>query len=330
MNNYKEEIEQTRIGSLGSSDASIIAYAANNGVVNKAARKRLAIAKGLIPFTPIPTTEAMRLGDAVEMAIYEHLHSTDGMEGLQSNPMWQSAIYSRSNIRLISHPDMVRKDNEKRTIYVYEVKASKYETKTVLERYMAQLYVHYCLAKEIAGPIRYRVKVFLVHYNTEGIGSVNDFIFDQDRITLKEVRFKNPYFDLKLGMDVINKFLEDFTEYYEGDEIDAVLLPAKVQTQFSEVAQFLREIKEREEKVDAFKAKLYDFLIARDILKIKCDDFSFTVVQPTESVSVDYKTLFAQEIESKKPRIARRLKEKYKKTTQRKGYVLVKLNENKD
>lgn len=323
MNNYKEEIEQTRLGSLGSSDANIIAYAANNGAVNKAAMKRLAIAKGLIPFTPIPTTEAMRLGDAVEMAIYEHLHSTEGMEGLQSNPMWQSAIYSRSNIRLISHPDMVRKDNEKRTIYVYEVKASKYETKTVLERYMAQLYVHYCLAKEIAGPIRYRVKVFLVHYNTEGIGSVNDFIFDQDRITLKEVRFKNPYFDLNLGMDVINKFLENFTEYYEGDEIDAVLLPANVQTQFSEVAQFLREIKEREEKVDAFKAKLYEFLVARDILKIKCDDFSFTVVAPTKSVKVDYKKLFEEEVASKHPVKAKKLQVKYRQEIERKGYVKI-------
>lgn len=326
MNNYKEEIEQTRLGSLGSSDANIIAYAANNGAVNKAARKRLAIAKGLIPFTPIPTTEAMRLGDAVEMAIYEHLHSTEGMEGLQSNPMWQSAIYSRSNIRLISHPDMVRKDNEKRTIYVYEVKASKYETKTVLERYMAQLYVHYCLAKEIARPIRYRVKVFLVHYNTDGIGSVNDFIFDQDRITLKEVRFKNPYFDLNLGMDVINKFLEDFTEYYEGDEIDADFLPANVKNEFDAITLVIREIKERELKVEEFKKKLYNFLVEKNVKSIKNEVFSITRVDGGETSSFDAKA-FMEDYATQHPRLAKKLKEKYRKVTKRKGYCSIKLNE---
>lgn len=329
MNNYKEEIEQTRIGSLGSSDANIIAYAANNGAVNKAARKRLAIAKGLIPFTPIPTTEAMRLGDAVEMAIYEHLHSTEGMDELQSNPMWQSAIYSRSNIRLISHPDMVRKDDEKRTIYVYEVKASKYETKTVLERYMAQLYVHYCLAKEIARPIRYRVKVYLVHYNTDGIGSVNDFIFDQDRITLKEVRFKNPYFDLKLGMDVINKFLENFTEYYEGDEIDADFLPANVKNEFDAITLVIREIKERELKVEEFKKRLYNFLVEKNIKAIKNEVFSITRVDGGEVSSFNAKA-FMEDYETQHPRLAKKLKEKYRKITKRKGYCSIKLNENKD
>jgi hypothetical protein len=132
------------------------------------------------------------------------------------------------------------------------------------------------------------------------------------------------------AMDIVDTFLENFNEYYESDEIDANLLPANVQKQFDGVTTLLREIKEREDKVNAFKSKLYDFLVERGIAKIKCDNFSFTVVQPSESVSVDYKTLFAQEIESKKPRAARKLKEKYKKTTQRKGYVLVKLNENKD
>ena len=91
---------------------------------------------------------------------------------------------------------------------------------------------------------------------------------------------------------------------------------------------FLREIKEREAKVDAFKAKLYDFLSERGIKKVSCDDFSFTVVAPTQQVSVDYKNLFTQEIEAKRPRVARQLKEKYKKTTNKKGYVIIKTNDN--
>ena len=131
-------------------------------------------------------------------------------------------------------------------------------------------------------------------------------------------------------MDIIDTFLENFTEFYEQEEVDANLLPANVQSQFSEVAQFLREIKEREAKVDAFKAKLYGFLSERGIKKVSCDDFSFTVVAPTQQISVDYKALFTQEIEAKKPRVAKQLKEKYKKTTNKKGYVVIKIGNNND
>jgi predicted NAD/FAD-binding protein len=127
-------------------------------------------------------------------------------------------------------------------------------------------------------------------------------------------------------MDIVNEFLENFTEFYEQDEVDANLLPANVQSQFLEVAQFLREIKEREDKVAAFKTKLYDFLSERGIRKVACDDFSFTVVAPTQQISVDYKALFTKEIEAKKPRVAKQLKEKYKKTTNKKGFVLIHVN----
>jgi hypothetical protein len=135
-------------------------------------------------------------------------------------------------------------------------------------------------------------------------------------------------YHLAEAMDIIDTFLEDFNEYYEQEEVDANLLAANVQTQFSEVAQFLREIKEREAKVDAFKAKLYDFLSERGIKKVSCDDFSFTVVAPTQQISVDYKTLFTQEIEAKKPRVAKQLKEKYKKTTNKRGFVTIKTRDN--
>ena len=57
-----------------------------------------------------------------------------------------------------------------------------------------------------------------------------------------------------------------------------------------------------------------------------CDDFSFAVVAPTQQISVDYKALFTQEIEAKKPRVAKQLKEKYKKTTNKKGFVLIHVN----
>ena len=182
-------------------------------------------------------------------------------------------------------------------------------------------------AKELGG---YKVKLVFCVYNTDGVDYENHE-FDPSRLMVKTLRGMEKIsksYRLAEAMDIIDNFLETFTEFYEQEEVDANLLPANVQSQFSEVAQFLREIKEREDKVAAFKTKLYDFLSERGIRKVACDDFSFTVVAPTQQISVDYKALFTQEIEAKKPRVAKQLKEKYKKTTNKKGYVVIKTGNN--
>ena len=221
-------------------------------------------------------------------------------------------------------------DLKKKVIILGECKGTRSTFEQTHDEYKWQLLHHYLLgcekAKELGG---YKVKVMLCHYCTDGIDLTQPFEFDTSRLTVKTLRNMEKLsksYHLAEAMDIIDTFLENFTEFYEQDEVDANLLPANVQSQFLEVAQFLREIKEREDKVAAFKTKLYDFLSERVIRKVVCDDFSFTVVAPTQQISVDYKALFTQEIEVKKPRVAKRLKEKYKKTTNKKGYVFIHVN----
>jgi hypothetical protein len=235
-------------------------------------------------------------------------------------------------VDVIDHIDLYLQDDDKKVLTIGEVKATRSTYEQTYDEYRWQLMHHYLLgcerAKELGG---YKVKVMLCHYLTDGIDLTQPFEFDPSRLTVKTLRNMEKLsksYHLSEAMDIIDTFLEDFNEYYEQEEVDANLLPANVQTQFSEVAQFLREIKEREAKVDAFKAKLYDFLSERGIKKVSCDDFSFTVVAPTQQISVDYKTLFTQEIEAKKPRVAKQLKEKYKKTTNKRGFVTIKTRDN--
>ena len=78
----------------------------------------------------------------------------------------------------------------------------------------------------------------------------------------------------------------------------------------------------------ALKDTPLGFMTDKGIKSIKSDAWSITRVDATESVSVDYKGIFEKEIESKRPYVARRLKEEYKTTTPRKGYVVVKVNKN--
>ena len=326
MNDYKSDIIATRTGNVGSSDSKMLQQIAELGQVPTSAKKRLAIVKGFCE-NPNITTPAMRLGDYVEQMTFASLHSQDAR--WESNKFLKSEKYSRKNCGCITHIDYWMQDDEKKVITIGEQKATVHNYQQAYDEYKFQIYHHYLLTKEYANKIGYKVNVLFCVYDTNGIEEGHEY--DPSRLTVRKLRMLEKYsksYHLSEAMDIIDNFLETFTKYYEQDEIDANLLPANVQSQFTEVAQFLREIKEREDKVAAFKTKLYGFLSERGIRKVACDDFSFTVVAPTQQISVDYKALFTQEIEAKKPRVAKQLKEKYKKTTNKKGYVVIKTGNN--
>ena len=324
MEDYKIDIEQSRKGNLGSSDARMLQQIAELGVVPKSAVKRLAVVKGLAENDNI-STPAMAFGDRIEMQVFDMLKSQD--DRWQSNPCLTSTKYSRKNCRVIDHIDYLLQDDEKKVITLGEAKATKLSFRQAREEYRWQLAHHHLIGNEIAKMIgNYTVRVLLCVYDTNGV-DYNDHEFDASRLTVKQVRFSKAEYDLDKAMDIVDAFLEDLTEYYEKEEIDANMLPANVYTQFSEIATFLREIKERESKVDAFKAKLYNYLSERGISKVKCDDFSFTVVAPTKQVTFDSKS-FMEDMAEKHPRKAKQIRDKYKKVSDKRGYVKIQVNNN--
>ena len=324
MENYKENIAATRVGCLGSSDGRILAQIASTGEVPKSAYKRMAIVKGLIPQTEIPATPAILAGDRLEMMVYEHIKKQD--ERYESNPLWVSEKYSKKNVKLISHPDIVLIDDANKTINVYEVKTTKFSVVVTQDTYKAQLYIHYVIAKEMATNFGsgWKVRLFLVHYSTEGLDLTNGIEFDPDRLTIKRVQFSSSFFNVNMAMDIANNFLETFTEYYDGDEIDADLLPVVVKDMFDDITKALVEIKEREEKVANFKKTLYQFMVDKNIKSIKNFDFSVTRVDPTIKKSFDSKR-FINDMAKEHPRKAKKIAEKYSKETNCSGYALIKI-----
>ena len=168
MYDYKDDIRATRLGALGSSDGKLIQSVAINGSVPKSALKRLAVCKGLIEQTEIPYTDAMRTGDEIELAIFEHLKATNPL--CESNPLVVSEKYSRKNVRLLSHPDIRIKDDDNKVLTYIEIKASKYATEHVRHIYKAQLFIHTLLATEEAQRLGkdWKVRIILAHFNTDG------------------------------------------------------------------------------------------------------------------------------------------------------------------
>ena len=325
IQDYKKDVANTRKGCLGGSDGKMLAQIAALGYVPKSAFKRLAVCKGLIEQEDIPRTAAIVAGDKIEMAIYDHLTKKDPR--YESNPLWVSEKYSTKNVKLIAHPDIVLKDEARKTLFVYEVKTTKYNINDTRTTYKSQLFIENTLAHEIISKLGsgWSVKLFLVHYSTEGLDLNDGVEFDPTRMTLKEVSFRSSaLFDIKSSMELVDTFLETFTEYYDGEEIDANLLPTNVKSQFDDVADMLVEIKERETKIDEFKKRLYDFMLEHDIKSIKNEYFSIVAVAPSESKSFDTKR-YMEDLIKQYPRKSKKIIEKYTKTQKRKGYCQIKV-----
>ena len=324
--NYKNDIKNTRCGALGSSDGKLIISVAESGVIPKSAYKRLAVCKGLIEQKDIPYTAAVRAGDELEMLVFEHLKAND--DRYQSNPCWVSKKYSRNNVKLLTHPDIVLQDNENKILNVYEVKCTKFTFEQTKKTYKAQLIIHWVIANEIAKELGgYKVRLSLVHYSTEGMNLEDGFDFDPSRLTVKTLRNMEKLsksYRIGEAMDLIDAFLENFNEYYDGDEIPYDILPINVQNQFDGITTLLAEIKEREDKVNAFKSKLYTFLQEKNIKSIKNDAWSITRVDPTESKQFDSKR-YLEDFAAKHPRQFKKIRSEYEKTVRKRGFVTIKI-----
>lgn len=326
ITNYKDDVRATRVGCLGSSDAKLIEQVSQIGYVPKSAMERLAVCKGIIEQEEIPETSAIRAGNEIEMCIYEHLKSTN--DDWQSNVRWESKKFSKRNCKLIAHPDLCRFDHKEKTLYIGEVKTTRYNLEQTRHTYASQMYVEYMLGTEQVER-GWKVKMMLVHYSTEGLDLNEPIVFEPERLTVKVIRPKSLSFNIGIGMDVINDFLETFTEYYKGDEVDSEYLPEHVKQQFEFVTNCLREIKEREAYIDDFKKKLYDFMCEKGIKNIKNDLWTISRVDATEKRSFDSKK-YLEDMKAAHPTKTKRIIAQYTKVSNAKGYVTIKMKEKKD
>lgn len=331
MDDYKLDIQNTRKGCLGGSDAKLLQSVAESGSIPKSALERLAVCKGLIENENI-TTRVMKYGDFIETSIYEHLTSGNAI-GYESNPLWVSSKFSKKNVKLIAHPDIVRVDSDNATIFVFEVKATKFALQDTINTYIGQMYIEWLLAQETASKMgkNWNVRLYIVHYDSSSQDMNGEFEFDPSKMQIEEVLFdkKHKVFDVDKAMTIVNDFLDGYNEYIEKEEVDAAYLPENVKKEFDTVTNMLNEIKQRETQVEEFKKKLLTFMSEKGIRSIKNDMWSITYVGASETVSVDYKAIFSKEIEAKKPRVAKQLKEKYKKVTKKNPYVTIRVKTDK-
>lgn len=319
---YKDEIISSRVGNLGGSDARILAAIAKNGCVQRAQVERLAIAKGLYE-RPNITNLAMQYGDFIENMIYDSLVQVD--ERWESNKCFRSQKYGREGLGLLVHIDfsLFDESRDKPLLLWVECKATTTDIEQTYKDYKEQLYVEYVLGKELAEQLGADFKLELCHYDASVMfedESQLQFAFDPDKISRKKVIFKKPVFDIASGMDIAAQYVSEMTEY-KREEIDWDYLPAEVQEQMKQVNNILVSIKEKQDSIEEFKSRFYDFLCKNEIKSVKTP--YFTISRVDESVSIQFdKVRFTAE----HPELAA----KYQRAVKKKGYVLIKTKEVKD
>lgn len=313
---YKDEIISSRVGNLGGSDARILAAIAKNGCVQRAQVERLAIAKGLYE-RPNITNIAMQYGDFIENMIYDSLVQVD--ERWESNKCFRSQKYGREGLGLLVHIDfsLFDESRDKPLLLWVECKATTTDIEQTYKDYKEQLYVEYVLGKELAEQLGADFKLELCHYDASVMFEDEfqlQFAFDPDKISRKKVIFKKPVFDISSGMDIAAQYVSEMTEY-KREEIDWDYLPAEVQEQMKQVNNILVSIKEKQDSIEEFKSRFYDFLCKNEIKSVKTP--YFTISRVDESVSIQFdKVRFTAE----HPELAA----KYQRAVKKKGYVLIK------
>ena len=325
MQDYKHEIETSRIGGLGSSDAAMVQSVARCGDLNgSSAQTRIAVMTGAIEKPDFPRTSAMILGDEIEMKLYNSYR--EWFPEMKSNPLYVSeAMSAEYGFNVMNHIDMetvIVEENGEETLIWFECKASKLDTDEVLRTYASQLAWHWMLLREKANAMGMGAQMFLLHYPTHGMFTADSY--NLSKVNQIEIEEKDVTADvelLKTGLGIIARELPTFA-YKQPEEIAAYNLPTDVQEALVALKSKLDSIKKMEEEVEDFKKRMTEQMeqlyTERGVKSIKCDAFSLTYVAPTESVGFD-----SQKFKKEQPEMFAQYNTK---VTKRKGYVTINNN----
>jgi hypothetical protein len=282
----KQEIVETRIGGLGSSDAKMVCQIGETQNISEAASSRIAIMLGLDE-QKVFSTAATKNGVIVEDELFRIFKET--LANVVSNPFTEmESSVDKYGFKVFNHIDFENESDD--TITWWECKATNKSTEETLKTYTHQLEWHNLLLQEKAKKLGKKAVLNLIHYLVTDVNS-DELVFDETN--LKVVEFEsNSYIaeHILKGLDFISKALPTFT-YDKKEEISAYTLPANVQESLEEIATFLYEIKERESKIELFKENMAKQMEQYGVKSIKNDLFNITLVPETQATTFDSKKL---------------------------------------
>ena len=297
---HQNEIESTRVGGFGGSDAKMFYKIGLKGLssLSNSDKVRIRVSKGITPYNSIPQTAAMRKGhDFEDWFADKFKHHTYKMDR-------ERKISARlaMNFDTFAHADFSKKNGKA----VIELKCVS-DTDRAVDNNIEQLQWYHMLGVD---------SVHLVVCDSMAIVA-NHFCFDaglRDPVYVdrNEAMIQTMMHGIKLLDD--NWLTLDLRV---GDEwSDEDLFPAE-QREVREMAQYLRHIKNIEAIIEESKAKMCEFMSKNNIKSIQSDMYSITMVPAGATSRFDKAKLLRDH-----PEIS---EADYTTMSGRKAYVTVKL-----
>ena len=258
-NQHQQEIENTRVGGFGGSDAALFLRIAKKGGVEGLSNTdlyRIAVAMGIKPYVPVPVTEAMNNGHIFEDSYSRYLDA-------QGKPYQREvklvAECQPENFHIFAHADFVFAENiyksksKEKIVLVHECKFIADESKTaddVAETYKAQLQWYYMLGVEYVDLIR--------GYSEPEYPIFQNLAIDKD---------DNIIDNLKLGIRLLDEAISDGW-VPEIEEEFAAAMSEKMQSIISDYERLKFEKSAIDEKLEELQKQIVEYMTIGNVAKI--------------------------------------------------------------
>ena len=256
-NQHQQEIENTRVGGFGGSDAALFLRISKKGGVEGLSNTdlyRISVAMGIKPYVPVPVTEAMQNGHIFEDS-YERMLKDSGVNFDREVKL--VAKCQPKNFKIFAHADFIingkTHNPAKKFVIVHECKFIQDEEKTaddVAETYKAQLQWYYMLGIEYVDLIR--------GYGNPEYPSTQDIIIDKDEDIIDA---------LKLGIRLLDEAISDGW-VPEIEEEYAAAMSEKMQNIIADYERLKFEKNAIDEKLDELQKQIIEYMTIGNVAKI--------------------------------------------------------------
>ena len=300
---HQNEIERTRVGGFGGSDAKMFYKIGLRGLsaLSNSDKKRIRVAKGIDEYKPIFQTEAMSRGHEFEDWYYSKI---DDIEKKTVKREVKICGFGARNFATFAHADLY----DTQSAIVEELKFLQYpDINAAKSQYMAQLQWYYMLGvKEVRLIVGDSNDYDLMKGEHSGV-NVNTVVIARDEEFIEALR---------MGVNILDSHWDyldlDLPEEWTSED----LLPFEA-TEVELMTNYLQEIKRLEMLIEDKKANLLQFMQDNGVKSINSENYIITHV-PDGTTSRFNKTKLLKDY----PEID---ENKYTTVSERKGYVTIKL-----
>ena len=288
---HKQEIETTRVGGFGGSDAKMFYKIGLKGLasLNNTDKKRIRVAKGLDEYKPTPVNDAMQRGHD-----FEEWYEKQPFAPLNAEREVVISSMLAKNFKTFAHADFFSNGE------VWELKCLS-NPKAAYNDYFEQLQWYHRLRA---------TKVWLVVCDSSQP-------FNEGAFFPVEIERDNNVIDiLSNGIRLLDQNWETLDLEVGEEWTESDLLPFE-REDIQLMTNYLTEIKQLESKADEMKTKLFEFMQVNNIKSINSDTYNVSFIPESTTATLDKKKLFTEHPEIKE--------QDYLKISPKKAYITVKL-----